>query len=527
MNDKPRNRTSIRHSMTRFSPLACALLIACGGAQEASPPPVAPPSGAPQAPVAGAASPSTREQPPSSGAQRPSPFPAVAQATLANGVAVDTVEVRSLPIVQIRVVVGAGSGYGRPAVAELTAMMLKEGGTRSLRSAELLERIEALGASLQVDTSFDATTLSMGVLREHLDEALALLGEVVASPRFDEGDFKRLRARQVEEAADRARSSGAFTATRVLFAELYGKESPYGTFGALASEVKAVTSANIRDFHKRYYVPKNTAVIVVGDVDGPTAKARVEKAFGGFRGAEPPQMAFPTASIAAKRRVVIAHRPKSAQSDVFIASLGPERTTSSWPSVRVVMQVLGGGPASRLFMDVREQRSLAYSARASVVELAHGPQPVLASVGTQTPKTALAVEGVLENLERIQTQPLGGDETVGARRYLSDIFAIRMETIGSIADLVAQQRILGLPSGYWDTYRAALAKVEPAEASALAKTLVAPKDALIVVAGDADQIAEPLRRFGEVAVLDPENDFRVLRTLPMAEAGTNAAAPTR
>ena len=44
---------------------------------------------------------------------------------------------------------------------------------------------------------------------------------------------------------------------------------------------------------------------------------------------------------------------------------------------------------------------------------------------------------------------------------------------------VAQQRILGLPSGYWDTYRAALAKVEPAEASALAKTLVAPKSFMV------------------------------------------------
>ena len=45
----------------------------------------------------------------------------------------------------------------------------------------------------------------------------------------------------------------------------------------------------------------------------------------------------------------------------------------------------------------------------------------------------------------------------------------------------------------------------------------APAATLLVVAGDADAIAEPLARFGEVTVVDPEREFKKLRTLPRAE----------
>ena len=96
-------------------------------------------------------------------------------------------------------------------------------------------------------------------------------------------------------------------------------------------------------------------------------------------------------------------------------------------------------PAGRLFLDVREQRSLAYSAVSRVTELAHGDQPLVVYVGTQTPKTTQAVEGALEDMERMTTQPPEASETESARRFLSDVFAIRMETIGSIANMVAQQ----------------------------------------------------------------------------------------
>jgi predicted Zn-dependent peptidase len=202
------------------------------------------------------------------------------------------------------------------------------------------------------------------------------------------------------------------------------------------------------------------------------------------------------------------------QSDVYVAMIAPARGDEGWPSARVANQILGGGVASRLFSDVREQRSLAYRTSAQVLELGHGEQPLVVYAGTETKKTTLAVLGLLENIARMTSSPPSSSETAGARRYLSDVFAIRMETIGAIADLVVTQSTFGLADGYWDAYRAQLRATDAVAVEGAARRLYTPTRSLIVVAGDAEVIAPALARFGEVTVVDPEREFKTMRTIP-------------
>jgi zinc protease len=452
---------------------------------------------------------------PPSGVTKESPFPAVARSKLANGMGVDVVTSRALPIVQIRVLVRAGSGYGgKPGVATLTGDMLKDGGTRAMTSADLLRRVETLGADLSVATDFDGTVLSMAVTKDQLPEALGILSQVVREPRFDGDELRKLKARTTDEVEGAARSSGSFTATRLLFRELFPERSAYATYGLVPSEVAKVDGAAVRDFHRRFYVPKTTTLVLAGDVDEATAKTLAARDFGSWTGGEPPKVELAPPRTPGKTRVLVAHRPKSVQSDVYVAMIAPPRNIEGWPAVRVANQILGGGVASRLFSDVREQRALAYRTNAQVFELAHGEQPLVAYAGTETGKTGQAVAGLLENLARMTSSPPTTSETESARRYISDVFAIRMETIGSIADMVVTQESFGLPDGYWDAYRKRVRATEAGEAEAAAKKLYGADKAIIVVAGDADVIAPELAKYGDVTVVDPEKEFKTMRTVP-------------
>ena len=505
-----------RFALSTVAALA-ALAAGCGGTGAASfgpnkvdipvSPGTRPANSSPAAPSAVSA--------PPSGVTKESPFPAVARAALANGMGIDVVTSHALPIVQIRVVVRAGSGYGpSPGVATLTGDMLKDGGTRAMTSADLLRRIETLGANLGVATDFDATVLSMAVTKDQLAEALDILSQVIREPRFDGDELRKLKARTADEVASAARSSGGYTATRMVFHELFPERSAYGTYGLVPSEVEKVDGASIREFHRRFYVPKATTLVLAGDVDATTARSLAERRFGSWTGGEPPKVELTSPRLPAKRRVVVAHRPKSVQSDVYVAMIAPPRKAPRWPAVRVANQVLGGGVASRLFTDVREQRSLAYRTSAQVLELSHGEQPLVVYAGTETGKTAQAVAGLLENLARMTSSPPTAAETTSARRYISDVFAIRMETIGSIADMVVTQETFGLPEGYWDSYRKQVRATEPEEAESAAKTMYTTDRAIIVVAGDADVIAPELATYGEVTVVDPEKEFKTMRTVP-------------
>jgi predicted Zn-dependent peptidase len=501
--------------------LAPALALALSACGAPPPPTMGPPKvDLPVAPGGSARSGTSaprRELPPPPLASKDAPIPLAARSALPNGLRVAVVTAGALPLVHVRVVVRAGMGYGTPGAAQLTAELLKDGGTKTLRGSELLSKLESLGATLGVDVDFDKTTFSVVVTKDKLDAVLALLGEMVSAPRFDEVELGKLKARLSDDARENARGNGMWAAYRVVFRELFAEKSPYATYDLLPAEIGRVTGATVRDFHKRFYVAKNMTVVLAGDLDAKTGALAVEKHFGGVRGGEPPKVDFPPSIPPQKRRVVVAHRPKAEQSDVLVVTLAPPRADREWPALRVAAQVLGGGVASRLFLDVREQRSLAYATRASIVELAHGPLPVIAYAGTRTVKTSEAVTAILEKVGEIAGgAPPTEPEVQSARRYLSDIFAVQMESVGSIADLVVKEEVLGLPAGYWDAYRAELRGLDAARAAAGAQRAFSADKALVVVAGDADAIAEPLARFGEVVVVDPERDFATVRTLPAA-----------
>lgn len=501
-----------------FSPALLAFVVACGGGGNA-PAPSTPGGSGPAASATGSASPEATaalESPPPSGASKESPFPAVARAALPNGLGVAVVTSRTLPIVQVRAIVRAGASLAAPGVADLTGTLLKDGGTKSFASAELLRRVETLGSSLSIRTDFDATVLSVAVTKDQLDEALGLLAEVVREPRFDAKEFGKTKARAIDEAEDAARANGRWAAFHLAFRELFPSGYPYASYDATPGDLAKIDRTALTTFHARAYVPKATTLVLAGDVDLASAETLAKKHFGTWKGGEPLAVTFPPISGPKEPRIFLAHRPKSAQSDVFVASLGPTRQDPKWPAFRVATQVLGGGVASRLFSDVREQRSLAYNTSAQIVELAHGPEPLLLYAGTQSAKTAAAVAGLVENRERMIGVPPTAVETASATRYLSDIFAVRLETIGAVADMVVTADTLGLPDGYWDAYRKAVRASTPADAAQASKGLYAPP-AIVVVVGDADVVGNDLTTFGDVTVVDPEKEFETIRTLPKAK----------
>jgi hypothetical protein len=112
-----------------------------------------------------------------------------------------------------------------------------------------------------------------------------------------------------------------------------------------------------------------------------------------------------------------------------------------------------------------------------------------------------------------------------ASRYLSDSFLFRTETLGAVADLTVKLAILGLPDDYFDSYRAALRKLDNATVYEAAKKYFKIKNPVLVVAGDAERIAKPLSHFAKVVIIDPEHDFQPGKTLPLDPTQSLEAAP--
>ena len=498
-----------------------ALLVAtaaCGGTAPNAPPKPAGPAAPPAPPASPARTDPLAEAPPR-GITPDAPFPRIVHRELANGLKLRIVPRKAYPVVEFRLIVfsGQASDEQQPGLAAVAGEMLKAGGAGPWGARELVDQAESLGADLNVLTDRDSTRVTLGVTTANVNAALDLLGAVAQRPRFSPVEFGKLRQREIERVKSSARASAGWAASMVLYRELYELPTsihPYARYDALPADFEKLTLEQVRSWHRRHFTPRNAVLVIAGDVDPGAIEKSVAEVFKGWKGERPAPTSFSDPMPDPEQTLFVVDRPGSGQSQVYVGMLGPERQSEDWTALVATNQILGGGVSGRLFMDVREKRSLAYSTGSSVEEPAHARVPIVLSAGTQTAKTALAVKALLENLEKIGKTAPSDAELETASRYLSDSFLFRMETAGAIAELTTRLAVLDLPDDYYDEYRKAVRKLDATRVGKTAERYFQPKGAVVVVAGDASKIAKPLTHFGKVTIIDPEQGFAVGQQLP-------------
>lgn len=493
-----------------------ATLVGCG-----SPPPAEPTAETAGDETTAEVVPETRprEAPPPSGTARDVQFPTIARAQTGSGLELNTVQFGDLPLVYLRLTVrsgGATDPADMPGLAQMVANMLKEG-TRTRTSAQLAEEIDFLGAHLQVGSDAENLYIMVSALSEHLDQAMALLADLATSPRFAETELQRLKRRELDRLALSSQQP-RYVVRRTFYRELYGSH-PYANVDTTPQAVERISRTDLVNWHRAHVVPNNSFLVAVGDVQPAQVQQAAERAFRSWRARPVPETQYAPAPERTAREVVVVDRPESVQSVIYVGNLAIARNDPAYVPLTVANQVLGGSAASRLFMDLRERRSLTYGAYSSLAESAQ-IAPFIAFASVRNEVTEQAMAGFMEHLDQIVATAPPQEELVHAQRFLSDSFPLNIETAGRIASMVEELREFGLPDDYWDGYRTSIRAVTPEQAHQAAQRYIRPDRALIVAVGRASSIVEPLRRYGPVRVVDV-NGNEVAR-FPALEASAAA-----
>jgi zinc protease len=510
---------------------AAALLLgsaACGASQPVQKGPTTPETTT-DVSVDVAAPARVKQQPPPSEKARDLAFPAVHHITLDNGLVIDVVTQKQLPIVSMELVIQSGSASdpsGMPGVASAVADMLKEG-TKKRSGAAFAEAVEFLGANLGTSAGQETLRVSISALSEHMDAALGLIAEAALMPAFDERELVKLKKRTLDELKLKKDKPG-WLARREFQRALYGSH-PYGQFDTTEEVVKKLKRTDLTAYHASHFAPNNAFLVVVGDVDPEPLKAKLQPLFGAWKKKEVPEPGYPLPPEHKTRQVIVVDRPASVQSQIIIGNLALKRNDPGFIPLMVANQVLGGSAASRLFMDLREKRSLTYGAYSRIDETVDkGAFRATAAVRTQV--TGEAVNGFFEHLDRITKEPVPGAELEAAHRFLADSFPLQIETADRIAELLADLRVYGLPEGYWDTFRSSIRKVSAAEALQAARANIQPSAEIVVVVGRAADVVPMLEKIGPVRVVDVDGNAlkpsapEVLSEAPGGTPGKPASA---
>jgi predicted Zn-dependent peptidase len=424
------------------------------------------------------------------------------------GLRVWTVRSGRLPVVAAMLVLPVGSASdpeALPGLAALTADLLDEGaGDRD--GLALHDALARIGAHFDTECVSDATLLGVLSLVPHAGTALALLADIAFRPRFAPEDFDRLRT-QRRRRLQQMRDVPSALADRV-FVEALFRGHPYGHLPIGTEEaLEAVDLEDVRAFHQRSYRPESATLLLVGDLDHDRAFELAGRTFGG-RGlgeATVAGTAVLTAPPNLGREAVIVHRPNAQQSELRIGRIGAARSTSDYHALVVANAVLGGQFASRINLNLREDKGYTYGARSYFdFRRAEGPFVVQASV--QTDATVLSVREVLSELDGLRgTQPVTPRELDLARHGLTRGFARNFETPEQIARAMTQLVLYGLPDDTFDTFVGRVRAVDAATVTDVAQRHFAPESMFTVIVGDRDRIEPGIEvlGFSRCTVVEP------------------------
>ncbi|HVT39121.1 MAG TPA: insulinase family protein [Gemmatimonadaceae bacterium] len=430
---------------------------------------------------------------------KPAVFPPFQEATLPNRMRLLVVQNRKQPVVAISLSFAAGSAAepaGKSGLASMVASLLTKGAGK--RSAdEISAAIEGVGGSIAADAGEDFLRLGADVLDHDAKLAFELVADAAIRPTFPEKEVELLRT-QFLSALQLELAQPASLASRALAKGLYG-DHPYGR-KADPTSVKAITRADIIDFHKARLRPSGALLVVAGSLSLAEAQRLATAAFGGWTGAPVAVRAPKAPPVRTATEIVLVHKPGAVQSNILVGNLTWKPTDPRSYAAAVVSKVLGGGAGARLFLILREQKSWTYGAYSTLERHKDGGS-FEANTEVRTEVTDSALVELLAQLRRIGDEPIPAKEFADAKNSLTGAFPLTIESASQVAAQVSSASLLGLPSDYVATYRQKLAAVTVPAAQAAARAAVRPNQALIVVVGDGAKFYEKIKGIAPVKII--------------------------
>ena len=433
---------------------------------------------------------------PPSGVPRPYRFPPFSRRQLPNGLNVWTVPVAGSSLVNVHLLVDGGAAAEDEAhggIAALTAQLLVTG-TKRLDASAFAEATERLGIEVSSESSWDSARAAFQSLPQHLDEGLGLLAEMLREPRFDEGEFERLKAERLADILQ-SRSDPGRLADESFLQHAYAADTPYRRLSAGNPEtVETLSRDDVVAFHDAHYRPGLGHLIIAGSFDDDAVADSVERHLGSWNGVGPGHRTI-TPRPGGARRIVIVDRPESVQSELRVGHIGIDRYDPRYFPAIVMSTVLGGMFGARLNRRLREELGYTYGAR-SGFDARRSAGVFTAATAVQTDVSAPAISELVALLEAARTAPFDDHELTEARDFQIGIFPLRFESTGGIAAAIEPIAIYGLAEDFWQSYRGKIEAVGVAEAHQAAIELIRPEELLILAVGDAKVIRGDVEALG-------------------------------
>ena len=406
---------------------------------------------------------------------------------LKNGIVIFLQEDHELPFISGSVLIPGGSREETTAKAGLVGLYSqawRTSGAATMDGDAMDDLLESKAAHIETEGDDDSTALSWDSLKGDSDQVFSLAMDLLFHPRFS-AEKLELAKQQEATAIVRRNDDEDEIADRESAKLVYGVGSPYTRQPELAT-IGAVSLADLQAWHD--CTLKGPLIVgISGDFDPVAMEAKVRAAFEGLPPVTPEPPRHDTFSGPTPGLYFIDKEDVN-QSNVQIVGLGVDRRNPDVPALAVMNEILGGGFGSRLFVEVRTKRALAYAVGGGFGFTYDHPGSFRVEVLTKSVSTVDATNAALAEIAGLNTKPFTEEELKRAKDDILNSFLFHYDTRDKVLAEREKLEFYGYPADYLETYRAKLEKVTLADLTAVAKKYIHPGQLAVLVVGNGPEI---------------------------------------
>ncbi|MBA2656744.1 MAG: insulinase family protein [Tatlockia sp.] len=400
-----------------------------------------------------------------------------------NGASVVFYQAMEVPMLDLSIAFAAGSAYdGKQfGLSTLTTNMMNQG-SLGMDASLIAEKLADTGAQFRAESSRDIAILSLKTLTntDAMKTAVDTYAALINHPDFPEAAFNREKHQQLLSIAQE-QESPEDVANKILFQQLY-QAHPYAhPVNGQQDTVNALTTKDLRNFYKQYFVGTNAVLVIVGAIDSTKAHQLAEQLTAGLAKGQPAAI-IPKAVPLDQTKKIAVNFPSS-QTIIRLGQIGIDHHNPDYFPLTVGNYILGGGAlVSILAHEVREKRGLTYGVSSQFMPMP-GYGPFIISLSTQNKTADTALKITEETLATYLNNGPSEAELIAAKQYLTGSFPLSLASNSSIANVLLRIAFYQLPDDYIDTYVNQINKVSAAEIKLAFQKLIHPEKMLVIAVG--------------------------------------------
>jgi predicted Zn-dependent peptidase len=424
------------------------------------------------------------------------------ESKLKNGMQLMVLEDHRSPTVQIQFSLPASSmndPEGVPISGATTSLMRL--GTKTRSAKQIAETLAELGANINFGIGDRSATVNFSTLSENSDAVMELAADMLFNPAFPEDELAKWKNQQLAQ-LQQVRAIPDFLATERFAYAMYPTDRRSLVFPSMEG-INKITRDMVVEHYNRVFRPEGGRITVLGDSSTKQIAPKLEKFIGTWKGAAPKPPELPMLTPAVGRKIILVNRANSVQTVLYLGEHAIDRLSPDYIPVQVLNRILGGGPASRLFRNVREEKGYTYGISSGFTASRY-MNHFSTQTSVRTEVTGDALTEILKEFADIRDRRVPADELEGAKRALVATFALNSENPGAAMQNATQIKEYGFPADYWDTYPEKIAAVTAEDIQRVARKYIPLENIQIIVVGDATKIRSVLDKFGPIEEWDAD-----------------------